>query len=244
MLAAVFRGSRLSNGANDARLEGEMRRGITSFEDSGWRDELAWLLLRVIAELSPCTTNSLVAHVSGDIFPGEPGRASHIRNLVLDALLKLEILDLIDSSGEQIVLTDKGRRRRNEASIPASQRRGSCFASLRALVLSEPGLRLKRLCQGCSAAFQLVTQSVAHMNGEQARRASGIARQTWKHHATVIRSKATILLATVVELLNLGRTRAQALRTLFANWLGPSGSANRHMGERHSGSPRCQISSS
>jgi murein L,D-transpeptidase YcbB/YkuD len=196
-----------------------MRRGITSFKDSGWRDELAWLLLRVIAQLSPCTTNSLVTHISGDTLPGEPGRALHTRKLVLDALLKLEILDLIDSSGEQIVLTDKGRRRQNEAPVPASQHRSPCFGSLRALVLSELGLRLERLCQGCSAAARFVTQRVLHMNGESASRVSGIAIQLWLRKALMIRSKAI-----VAEFLSLGSTRAQALRTLLTNWLRPSGS--------------------
>jgi murein L,D-transpeptidase YcbB/YkuD len=201
-----------------------MPRGIASFKDSGWRDELAWLLLRVIGELSPCTTNFLVTRVSDDILPGEPGRASHTRKLVLDALLKLEILDLIDTSGEQIVLTDKGRRRQNEAPIPASQHRGSCFGSLRALVLSESGLRLIRLCQDRSAAVRLGTQRVLHMNGDRASRVSGIAIQLWHRNAPMIRSRATSLVAIVAGFLSLGRTRAQALRTLFANWLRPFGS--------------------
>jgi L,D-transpeptidase-like protein len=218
MLATVFRGSRLSNGANDAALEGEMRRGITPFEDSGWRDELAWLLLRVIAELSPCTTNSLIAHVSADISAGEAGRASHTRKLVLDALLKLEILDLIDSSQDQILLTEKGRRR-NEAVVRTSQHRGSWFASLRALVLSEFGPRLTRLSQGYSPSVRVIMQRVLHMNGERASRLSGIAIQIWHRNAPIISSKATILVATVAELLSLGRVRAEALGTILANSL-------------------------
>ena len=96
-----------------------MRRGVTSFEGSS--GEFAWLLLRVIAQLCPCSTNALVAHVSGDTAPGESGRSSHTRRLVLDALLTLEILDLIDSSEEQIVLTDKGRRDLHESAVPASE---------------------------------------------------------------------------------------------------------------------------
>jgi murein L,D-transpeptidase YcbB/YkuD len=201
-----------------------MRRGVTSFENSSGRDALAWLLLRVIKELSPCTTTSLVAHVSGDIPPAEPGRASHTRKLVLDALLKLEILDFIDSSQEQIVLTDKGRRRRNESAIPASQPRSSYFTFLRPLTLAESSLRLKRLWQDCSAAVRLVTQRVLRMNGDRAERASAIAIQIWKRNAAaMIRSKATTLVVTVTELWSLGCNHADALGILLANWLRPSG---------------------
>ena len=97
-----------------------MRRGVKALEDAKGRDQFTWLLLQVLFELSPCTTNSLIAHVSGGNAPSELGRAlpdSHTRKLILDALLKLEILDLIQSSEEQIVLTDKGRRCRDE-SVP------------------------------------------------------------------------------------------------------------------------------
>jgi murein L,D-transpeptidase YcbB/YkuD len=199
-----------------------MRRGITSFEN-GWRDELAWLLLRVIAELSPCSTNSLIAHVSGDIPPGEPGRASHTRKLVLDALLKLEILGLIDSSQEQIVLTDKRRRRWNKSAVPASAQ-SSCFNFVSALTLAASSLRLERLCQGYSAAVHLITQRVLHLS-ERARRASGIASQIWKRNAPMIRSQATILVAKVTELWCIGCNRVQALGTLLASWLGLAGPA-------------------
>ena len=197
-----------------------MRRGVIPFEDSGWRDELAWLLLRVIDELSPCTTKSLVAHVSGDIPPGTPGHASHTRKLVLDALLKLEMLDFIDSSQEQIVLTDKGRRRRDEAALPDSQPRSSRFAILKALTLAESSLGLRRLFQGGSAAARLFTQRVLHMSGAAAQRASGFAIQIWKcNAASMIRSKATIL----TELWSLGCNRAEALGIFLANRLRPSG---------------------
>lgn len=197
-----------------------MRRGgVTSFEESGWRDELAWLLLRVIDERSPCTTKSLVTHVSGDIPPGTPGRASHTRKLVLDAVLRLEILDLIESSQEQIVLTDKGRRRREEAALPDSQPRSSDFAILRALTLAESSLGLRRLFQNGSAPVRLFTQRVLHMSGEGAARASGIAIQIWKRNAPMIRAKATIL----TELWSLGCNRAEALGIFLANRLRPSG---------------------
>src|SRR5512143_2535321 len=181
MLAAVFRGSRLSKGANDAALEREMRRGITSFEDSGCRDELAWLLLRIVAELSPCPTNSLIAHVSGDIPRGEPGRVSHTRKLVLDALLKLEILDLINSSQEQIVLTDKGRQCGNKPAVAASQSRSSRSVFVSVLISAESSL--KRLYQDCSAAVHLVTQRILRMKADRLERAAAVAIQVWHRNA-------------------------------------------------------------
>lgn len=191
-----------------------MRRGVPSFEESNWREEFAWLLLRVIAELSPCTPNALVAHVSGDTAPGESGRSSHTRKLVLDALLTLEMLDLIDSSQEQIVLTDKGRRHRNESAVPASRARSCLFAEAR--------LHFRQLYQDCCAAIRLVTQRVLHMNGDRAGRASGIAIQICRN-AAAIRSKATSLVVTVTQLWSLGCNRAEAVGILLANWLRPSG---------------------
>lgn len=41
-----------------------MRRGVKAFEGSNPRDQLGWLVLRVIAELSPCTKTSLIAYVA------------------------------------------------------------------------------------------------------------------------------------------------------------------------------------
>jgi L,D-transpeptidase YcbB len=200
-----------------------MRRGVKAFEDSNWRGELAWLLLRVIADLSPCTTTSLIAHVSGGNPPSELGRAvpdSHTRELILDTLLKLEILDFIQSSQEQIVLTDKGRRGWKESAVPTLQPRSSYFAFLRALTLAEYSPRLRRLCQDCSAAARLVAQRVLQMNGDRARRASGIAIQIWKRNAaSMIGSKATALVVMVTRLGRLSCARAQALGIVLGNWL-------------------------
>lgn len=188
-----------------------MRRGVTSFEGSS--GEFAWLLLRVIAQLCPCSTNALVAHVSGDTAPGESGRSSHTRRLVLDALLTLEILDLIDSSEEQIVLTDKGRRDLHESAVPASETRSSLFAGAR------PHLQLY---QDCCAAFSLVAQRVLHMNGTRAGRASRILMQIWRCNAApMIRSQATTLVALVTAFWSLGCKRAEDWGILLANWLRP-----------------------
>ena len=85
---------------------------VNALEDRNPVDQLACLVLRVIAELSPCTERSLV-----ELLPeGDPRsqtgqvRRSHMRELVHGALLKLKALAFIEFSGERIAITDKGKR--------------------------------------------------------------------------------------------------------------------------------------
>jgi murein L,D-transpeptidase YcbB/YkuD len=197
-----------------------MRRGVKTLEDAKGRDQLTWLLLRVIAKLSPCTTTSLIAHVSGGNAPRELGRAapgSHTRNLILDALLKLEILDFIQTCEEQIVLTDKGRRCRDELAPPILQPH---FAFLGALTLADYSPRLKRLCQNCFTAARLAGQRVLQMRDNRARRASGIAFQIWKcNAASMIESKATTLVVRLTPLWRLSCTYARAWGIVLGTWL-------------------------
>jgi hypothetical protein len=81
-----------------------MRSGDQALDSS--HSKLACLVLRVLEKLAPCTEASLVAYVSGDYTSSE----SPIRHLILKALLKLKGLGLIQSTDEQIGITDAGKR--------------------------------------------------------------------------------------------------------------------------------------
>ena len=83
-----------------------MRPGVAQalrYSDS--RNELAWLVLRVIGRLAPCTETSLVAYISRDYTKSETPTG----RLVLDDLPKLKALGFIESTEEQIGITDAGR---------------------------------------------------------------------------------------------------------------------------------------
>ena len=85
---------------------------VNALEDRNPVDQLACLVLRVIAELSPCTERSLVELLPEGGPRSQTGqvRRSHMRELVHGALLKLKALAFIEFSGERIAITDKGKR--------------------------------------------------------------------------------------------------------------------------------------
>jgi murein L,D-transpeptidase YcbB/YkuD len=87
-----------------------MRPRLSALENTTWRNQLACLLLRVIAELAPCTPASLIACVAGNPPSGCGHSDSSTRRLVFDTLLTLEIQDLVRTDQDQISITDKGRR--------------------------------------------------------------------------------------------------------------------------------------
>lgn len=78
---------------------------ISAVADSNPVDQLACLLLRVLAEFPPCTDRSFLEHVLGAEAASQP----HTRQLVHSALLKLKALALIEVSQEHIAITDEGR---------------------------------------------------------------------------------------------------------------------------------------
>jgi hypothetical protein len=90
-----------------------MRRGVKAFEGSNPSDQLGWLVLRVIAELSPCTKTSLIAYVAAGDSNSAVGHTTlnpHTREFFCNALLKLKGLAFVRFDQEQIAITDEGRR--------------------------------------------------------------------------------------------------------------------------------------
>ena len=99
-----------------------MYRRTTTLNPSAPEDQLAWLLLRVIAQLSPCMEATLAAHVAwgeDDGFAFAPrlqGRLGH-------ALQKLGDLAFIRLAGEHIVITEEGLRVLDRRQIAAAPER-------------------------------------------------------------------------------------------------------------------------
>jgi hypothetical protein len=85
---------------------------VKALEDRNPVDQLACLVLRVLAELAPCTERSLIERLSGGDPRSQTGQASHshTRELVHSALLKLRALAFIEFSRERIAITDEGKR--------------------------------------------------------------------------------------------------------------------------------------
>ena len=78
---------------------------IRALADPNPVDQLAYLVLRVLAELSPCTERSFLEHVLG----AEAASHSHTRQLARSVLLKLKALAFIEFSQEHVAITDEGR---------------------------------------------------------------------------------------------------------------------------------------
>jgi len=85
---------------------------VKALEDRNPVDQLACLVLRVLAELSPCTERSLVELLLVGDPRSQTGQVSHshTRELVNSALLKLKALAFIEFSREHIAITDEGNR--------------------------------------------------------------------------------------------------------------------------------------
>jgi hypothetical protein len=186
-----------------------MRLGTKPFESSNPEDQLAWLVLRVIAALSPCAKASLIDYVmaAGDSNSkvGQTTFTPHRRKLVGCALLKLKGFAFIRFTQEQITITDEGRRflselesiasRRDDHSVKTAeinrelqaQPRTRYIALMRECatnLLARCSPRIKRFCQdrlaGAGHGFL--------MSGVRAR---DIALDVWRDKVTpIVRSKA------------------------------------------------------
>ena len=87
-----------------------MQRRVNALEGLNPEDQLAWLLLRVVAELSPCTERSLLDRILGSALLSRQASNSHTRELVCSALIKLNELTFIRFTNAQIAITDQGRQ--------------------------------------------------------------------------------------------------------------------------------------
>jgi murein L,D-transpeptidase YcbB/YkuD len=186
-----------------------MRRGVKGLEDSHSKDQLTWLVLRVVAELAPCTKTSLIAYVSGGDSTSELRR-----ELILNALLRLQTLAFIQFVREQIAITDKGRRFLEELPVVALRPRKPYVARLRALVSTLLAESLIQYCQDCLAGARAIAQRSFQING----RARDIVLQKWKRKvAPMIGSRATTLVHMLTRLGRLCRTRAEASAIVLGN---------------------------
>ena len=87
-----------------------MQRRVNALEGLNPEDQLAWLLLRVVAELSPCTERSLLDRILGSALLSRQASNSHTRELVCSALIKLNELTFIRFTNARIAITDQGRQ--------------------------------------------------------------------------------------------------------------------------------------
>jgi hypothetical protein len=221
-----------------------MRLGTKPFESSNPDDQLAGLVLRVIAALSPCTKASLIDYViaAGDSNSkvGQTTSTPHRRKLVGDALLKLKGFAFIRFTQEQIAITDEGRRFLSELELIASLRddRSVKTAEINRELQAQPGtryiaplrecatnllaryiLRIKRFCQdrlaGAGHGFL--------MNGIRAR---DIALEVWKGKVTlIVRSKAPTLVLILTRFSRVYCKSAQATANSLVNRQTQSGAA-------------------
>ena len=213
--------------------------GTKPFESSNPEDQLAWLVLRVIAALSPCTKASLIDYViaAGDSNSkvGQTKFTPHRRKLVGDALLKLKGFAFIRITQEQIAITDGGRRFLSELELIASQRddRSVKTAEIDRELRAQPGTRYIARLRECAA--NLLARYIprikrlagaAHgflMNGVRAR---DIALEAWKGRVTpIVRSKAPTLVLILTRFSRICCKGAQAMVNSLVNWQSQSGAA-------------------
>ncbi len=221
-----------------------MRLGTKPIESSNPEDQLAWLVLRVIAALSPCRKASLIDYViaAGDSSSkaGQTTFTPHRRKLVGDALLKLKASAFIRFTQEQIAITDEGRRFLTELELIASRHddRSVKTAEINRELHAQPGTRYIALLREC--ATNLLARYIPRikrfcqdrlagaghgflMNGVRAR---DIALEVWKGKVTpIVRSKAPTLVVILTRFSMVCRKNAQATANSLVNRQTQSGAA-------------------
>jgi hypothetical protein len=214
-----------------------MHRSIKPFEGSDPGDQLAWLVLRVIAALSPCTKTSLITYLAAGDSKSEIGLTTftaHTRQLISNALLKLEGLVFIRFARGQIAISDEGRRflgelpdvvfRRDDRSAETSGSRSDTIEEInRALpwtryvallrgfattLLAKYTPRLERFCPDRLAGTCAFAQRGFPINGV---RAWDIALEVWRRKVVpIVGSRATTLVQVTTRLARGYRTCAEA----------------------------------
>ena len=104
--------------------------GVQQFEYSVLREELAWLVLRVISILEPCTETSLIAYITGNYTPSHTPTG----RVILDALKALKAQGLIQSADGELAITEAGRRFLDELPIEPSSQRAPFVADRKSVV--------------------------------------------------------------------------------------------------------------
>src|SRR6476646_5079317 len=224
-----------------------MRRSIKPFEGCDRGDQLAWLVLRVIEALSPCTKTSLIAYLAAEV--RLTTFTPHTQKLLYNSLLKLKGLAFIRFAQEQIAITDDGRRFLSELQLVALRRdarsantsespSGTVEEINRALpapwtrfiallrgsattLLANDSPRLGRFCQNRLAGTCAVAQQGFPMNGV---RAWDTALEVWRRKiAPIVGSRATSLMTRLARLCgSCGHCdNAENRRFALEGWEGP-----------------------
>ena len=220
-----------------------MQRRVNALEGLNPEDQLAWLLLRVVAELSPCTERSLLERILGSALLSRQASNSHTRELVCSALIKLNELTFIRFTNAQIAITNQGRQFLDELpagglggqSAETSESWGYTSGTINRALRAPPWtlyiapLRefvatllarcipvLNRLCQNrLGGTGGNMPQSLL-ISGVRAR---DVAFEAWKRKVAATFGSRAAWLKTVRH------TSAQAAANIFVNWRPQSGAA-------------------
>ena len=175
-------------------------------------DQLAWLVLRLVAEHSPCTKTSLVGYVSGEGAGSDHSSTapdSHTGKLISDVLRKLKARGFIAFAQEQISITEEGKRFLEELQIEPSQPRARYPALLQTIQtwLAKYTPRLKRFGTDAFARVRAATRRSLQIGV----RARDIAHDRWKRKiAPSIGPAATALGHALTRFARVSRARLAA----------------------------------
>jgi hypothetical protein len=202
-----------------------MRQGTQGHDPN---DQLAWLVLRVIDQLSPCTEASLLAVVvpgDQDATRAQERLGPEGRKLVDTALRKLDALGFVRLNRTQIDLTDEGRRflhelpvaalRLDERSIYASD-----IGSDHASALSGPSLA-DAWRRWLAVLPRFPARPLVSRIRRSVVRGHEFALEVWKCNiAPKMAAKAPV--DTVKHLAEVSRVPASALAFIVADWIAKS----------------------
>jgi len=199
-----------------------MRQGTQGHDPN---DQLAWLVLRVIDELSPCTEASLLAVVAPGDHDATRTQASfgpEGRKLVDSALRKLDGLGFVRLDRTQIDLTDEGRRflrglpaaalRLDERSTSASDIGGDHASGLSGPSLTHAWTR----CVALLARFP--ASSLVSRIRRSMVRGYEFALEVWKRKVAP-KMGATAPADTMKHLADISRVRASAFAVVVTDWI-------------------------
>ena len=144
----------------------------------------------------------------------------HTRELIFNALLKLQALGFIEFAQDKVAITDEGRRFLDERPIvaPRTRRSYAAFLSAPARILAKSP-QLKQFCKACLARVHASIPRDFRMHGQRARK---FGLQLWKREP-VIASKATTLRRVIGQLASLCHARAQAWASVLGHRQGEIG---------------------